>query len=56
VTLANSPVNTSEDVGNMTVCVSLIAAANTERSVDLYIDTEAYTATGKLYLCLAVAN
>jgi len=48
VSLGSLPVNVSEDVGNTTVCVTLTTSANTERSLDLYINTEDNTAVGKL--------
>jgi len=48
VSLITTPVNVSEDVGNSTVCVNLTASANTERSLEVYINTEANTAMGKL--------
>ena len=46
MSLGRSPVNVSEDIGNVTVCVSLSAAENTERSISVNITTKAHTAHG----------
>jgi len=47
VSLQSEPASVSEDVGNTSVCVTLTTSANTERSLDVYINTVGNTAIGK---------
>jgi len=46
VSLASEPVNASESVGNTSVCVTLVASANTERAFSVFLNTEASIAIG----------
>ena len=53
VSLGSSSANVSENVGNITVCVTLTASANTERQFTVLLNTESGTATG-MYLNIII--